>query len=214
MADCYGYGSALPDSQVAANILVSETDRPFVTVHGGMYLQAMNDLACADPVLGMDDDGDIGNDPFDFALTSTSPARDAGMTLPAGYPTLDAVDKIDIGAVEYGCSTDEYGIAYDHDWPRPRRTVYDTTVPDGFSPLPDPTSVREPPFASRSDDWDATRLHAGQPAQAHRNASTGITVFDTRGRTVRPGQRPPNGVHLLRVTNGKQTMVRRLTIVR
>lgn len=214
MADCYGYGTALPDSQIGANILVSETNRPFITADGGMYLQTMDDVAFSDPALGMDDDGDIDNDFFDFGLTSASPARDAGTALPGGYPRLDTVGRIDIGAVEYGRTTDEYGVAYDSDWPRPRRTVHDTTTPEGFSPLPDPTAVAQSMVQEGECTWDAFGLCTGPWPVTAADAAVDIRVFDVQGRTVKGEMRPWSGVRLVRMVHGGRAVVRRLTIVR
>jgi hypothetical protein len=81
------------------------------------------------------DDGDRANDRIDFSLTKQSPCVNAGKVLPESWPNdgRNYTGKSpDIGAVEYGEAVDSYGVPYDSNWPRPRRTVYDETPPEGF----------------------------------------------------------------------------------
>jgi hypothetical protein len=59
----------------------------------------------------------------------------AGKILPESWPNdgRDYTGKSpDIGAFEYGQDVDSYGVPYDSNWPRPRRTVYNETPPEGF----------------------------------------------------------------------------------
>ena len=59
----------------------------------------------------------------------------AGNILPESWPNDGrhyTGKSPDIGAVEYGEAMDSYGVPYGADWPRPRRTVYDKTPPEGF----------------------------------------------------------------------------------
>ena len=136
LQNCHGYGSTIPESQIAGNILASQQRTEYVLANGGRYFDSMDSIQFTAPALGMHDDGDIGNDPFDFSLQPGSPAVDGGADLPDTYPKLTFVGKPDVGAVESGVDKDEYGIPYDSNWPRVRYTVYDETTPEGFAPLP------------------------------------------------------------------------------
>ena len=85
-----------------------------------MRLERSEDLALRDP----------GR--LDFGLTAGSPAVDAGMRIP-GFND-DAIGAPDIGPFEFGR-------AYDPEWPRPRRTVFNANPPERITGLAEPPSL-------------------------------------------------------------------------
>ena len=100
-----------PDSD--HNILINREDNRDVRGGDGQYLGHSLD------VLKFRNEDDL-----DFGLERDSPAIDAGGSLPSDWPDSRRTDgRPDIGPFEYG---DDPG----PDWPRPRRTVFTSDMPD------------------------------------------------------------------------------------
>lgn len=100
-----------PDSDY--NILVNTKDNRRVRGHGGLYLGEYPSA-----VLFRD------KARLDFGLRPGSPAIDAGVALPTGWPdSCNVAGKPDIGPFEFGETPGP-------DWPRPRRTVFTSSRPD------------------------------------------------------------------------------------
>ncbi len=95
------------------NLLVNDVDKAWVTGPNGSWLG--DDPSAVDWV---DAEG------FDFGINAGSPAEDAGVAI-AGFND-DAVGAPDVGPFELGESPGE-------DWPRPRSTVYDCSVPERWN---------------------------------------------------------------------------------
>ncbi|NJL30340.1 MAG: hypothetical protein HC898_01185 [Phycisphaerales bacterium] len=131
------YSADQPQAQTANNIFVSAKQADSLLVNQGLYLKTLQEIGFTKPDLGILVDNTIENDPFDFSLSASSPAVDAGRMLPAHWPEADRYqgNAPDIGAWEHGEKADSHGIEYNHEWPRPRQTRYIDTVPDGFTKI-------------------------------------------------------------------------------
>jgi hypothetical protein len=135
----FRYGQGFPEHQMAHNVVVTEQGdsvEPLFLSNGGRHLRSMEEIKLTRTDMGISpDDGDRANDRIDFSLTKDSPCVNAGKILPESWPadgrTFNGVSP-DVGAFEYGQAVDSYGVPYDSNWPRPRRTVYNETPPEGF----------------------------------------------------------------------------------
>ncbi len=135
----FRYEEGFPKRQMTHNIVVTkngEKVKPLFLKNGGKHLRSMEEIKLKTKDMGISpDDGDRANDRIDFSLTKQSPCVNTGKVLPESWPNdgRNYTGKSpDIGAVEYGERVDSYGVPYDSNWPRPRKTVYDETPPEGF----------------------------------------------------------------------------------
>jgi len=127
------FPATTPQPVALTNLLVNDTSWPSITQGpAALYLGPWPNMGSwahfgADPldlesVVGF---VDVSN--LNFGLTSTSPAINLG-TIISGFndDPMEYPDGPDIGAFEFGSDPGP-------DWPRPRRTVFDCSVPERWN---------------------------------------------------------------------------------